>query len=177
MKHLLSFIAPVVWLMATPVAGANAPSVSDPAQACNQFDDPVQQIKGCTDYIRRSKTPGVNVAVAYMNRGIARAARGDTKRALADFAESIRLAPDNPFSYYNRANLYYDRKDYKRAISDYSVAIERDEDFMLAYFNRGLAYEKLGDQPRMIADFKRALELDPEAVAVRERLNKLRVKD
>jgi tetratricopeptide (TPR) repeat protein len=157
------------------VALGAAEAADDPAGACNRFEDPARQIRGCTEYIRRGKAPGPNLAVAYTNRGIAYAARGHIERAIADFDEAIRLAPDSPFPYYNRANAHYDRKDYRRALGDYDAAIERDPDFALAYYNRGLARERLGRRSEAIADFQKALELDPDATAVKDRLRRLGV--
>jgi tetratricopeptide (TPR) repeat protein len=153
---------------------SSATATADPVSWCNEFKDPARQIRGCTEFIRRSKLPGENLAVAYTNRGIALASLRQTKRALADFNEAIRLAPQSPFPYYNRANSYYDQKEYKQAIADYDVAIELQSDFALAYYNRGLAYEKLGERAKSIEDFEKALELDPGSQAAKDRLNRLR---
>lgn len=156
-------------------------AVADPsgeaAKWCNQFENPTKQIRGCTEYIRQGTAPGPNLAIAYINRGIAYASQRQLRRAIADFNEAIRLAPDNPLPYYNRANAYFDRKDYQRAIADFSAAIERDPSFALAYYNRALAYEKLSNRPKAIADLQKALELDPDSVTVKSRLRKLGVND
>lgn len=150
-----------------------AAAPDEPVAACNQFEDRERQIRGCTDYIRTGKALGPNLAVAYTNRGIAYASQGEHKRALADFTEAIRLAPDSPFPYYNRGNAYYDGKEYARALSDYDAAIARGPDVALAYYNRGLAHQKLGHRSKSIADFQKALSLDPGSQAAKDRLRGL----
>lgn len=154
-------------------AGLALADSGDPVADCNQFEDRARQIRGCTAYIRTGKALGPNLAVAYTNRGIAYASQGEHKRALADFTEAIRLAPDSPFPYYNRGNAYYDLKDYARALADYDAAIARGPDMALAYYNRGLVHQKLGHRDRSIEDFQKALSLDPRSQAAKDRLNKL----
>ena len=156
-------------------SGLAAAEPENPVAACNQFEDRARQIRGCTEYIRTGKALGPNLAVAYTNRGIAYASQGDDKRALADFTEAIRLAPDSPFPYYNRGNAYYDRKEYERALADYDAAIARGPDMALAYYNRGLVHQKLGHRAKSIEDFQKALSLDPGSQAAKDRLHKMGV--
>lgn len=165
----LILVLPLLLGLST-VASADA---ADSIASCNQFEDTARQIRGCTEYIRGGKALGQNLAVAYTNRGIAHASRGDHKRALADFSEAIRLAPDSPFPYYNRGNAYYDRTEYARALADYDAAIERGPELALAYFNRGLTHQKLGHRGKSIEDYQKALSLDPGSQAAKERLHKL----
>lgn len=153
--------------------GLAAAEPDDPVAACNQFEDRARQIRGCTDYIRTGKALGPNLAVAYTNRGIAYASQGEHKRALADFTEAIRLAPDSPFPYYNRGNAYYDRKEYARALADFDAAIAREPEMALAYYNRGLVHQKLGHRNKSIEDFQKALSLDPGSQAAKDRLRRL----
>lgn len=155
--------------------GLAAAQSENPIADCNQFEDRARQIRGCTAYIRTGKALGPNLAVAYTNRGIAYASQGDLKRALADFTEAIRLAPDSPFPYYNRGNAYYDLKKYEKALADYTAAIERGPEMALAYYNRGLAHQRLGHRKESIEDFQKALSLDPSSQAARDRLHKLGV--
>ncbi len=167
-----------LFLILLLMIGSNAATSAESdnsIEACNQFEDTERQIRGCTEYIRSSKALGQNLAVAYTNRGIAYASRGDHKRALADFSEAIRLAPDSPFPYYNRGNAYYDRKEYARALADFDAAIERGPELALAYYNRGLTHQKLGHRDKSIEDYQKALSLDPGSQAAKERLHKLGV--
>jgi tetratricopeptide (TPR) repeat protein len=168
------------WALKLPLlilmsAAASTDVAADPAADCNRFDNVARQIRGCTDYIRGGSALSENLAVAYTNRGIAYASRGDRKRALQDFTEAMRLAPESPYPYYNRGNTYYDLKDFPRALEDYNAAIERGPELALAFYNRGLTYEKLGDREKSIADFQQSLSLDPSSQLAKQRLNRLGV--
>ena len=164
------FLALLLFFLLPGLAAAES---ENPIADCNQFEDRARQIRGCTAYIRTGKALGPNLAVAYTNRGIAYASQGDHKRALADFTEAIRLAPDSPFPYYNRGNAYYDLGDYARALADYDAAVERGPDMALAYYNRGLVHQKLGNRDKSIENFQKALALDPRSQAARDRLHKM----
>jgi len=165
----------LILLLMLGSGAAASPETGNSIEACNQFEDTARQIRGCTEYIRSGKALGQNLAVAYTNRGIAHVSSGDHQRAVADFTEAIRIAPDNPFPYYNRGNAYYDTKAYARALADYDAAIERGPELALAYYNRGLVHQKLGHRSESIADYQKVLELDPGSQAAKERLQKLGV--
>jgi tetratricopeptide (TPR) repeat protein len=63
------------------------------------------------------------------------AERKDNERALADFDQTIRLAPQHPFAYYNRGNAYLmARKDYASTIADFKDAIRVNPSFTYPYF-------------------------------------------
>lgn len=169
--RLLLVLSFFLFSLAQAVAEQPTKAIAD----CNQFEDSARQIKGCTEFIRLGKALGPNLAVAYTNRGIAYAAQGNFKRAIRDFTEAIKLAPDDPHPYYNRGNAYYDLKKYEKALADYTAAIERGPEMALAYYNRGLAHQRLGHRKESIEDFQKALSLDPSSQAARDRLHKLGV--
>ncbi len=156
--------------------GTATAAAADPAADCNQFADFTRQIRGCTEYIRSGKTLSENLAVAYTNRAIAYASRGDRKKALADFGEAIHLSPQSPYPYYNRANALYDLQEFHRALEDYDAAIDRGPELALAYYNRGLTHEKLGNREQSIEDFQKAVSLDPGSQLAKKRLDKLGIK-
>jgi|ADGO01.1.fsa_nt_gi Tetratricopeptide repeat. len=108
--RLLLVLSFFLFSLAQAVAEEPTKAIAD----CNQFEDSARQIKGCTEFIRLGKALGPNLAVAYTNRGIAYAAQGNFKRAIRDFTEAIKLAPDDPHPYYNRGNAYYDLKKSRR---------------------------------------------------------------
>jgi tetratricopeptide (TPR) repeat protein/predicted small secreted protein len=103
-------------------------------------------------------------AVAYRERGVVYALRGDTDKAIADLNQAIGLNPQYAFAYYNRGQQYADKKNYDRAIADYNQVIRLDPNFVIAYNNRGDVYRNKGDYDRAIADFNQAIRLDPNFV-------------
>ena len=103
-----------------------------------------------------------NLGNAYYNRANALYNLGRHRRAIQDYAESLRFDPSNADVHYNRGNAYADLGNHGRAISDYSQTIRLDPDYHYAYYNRGNSYLSLGDFQRATADFKKAYSMDPD---------------
>ncbi len=104
-----------------------------PAQSLNDFkctgnpDIPwYEQIAGCTSAIDSGKFPAIGVAAAHNDRGNAYQAKGDLDRAIADYDETIRLAPNIAQAFNGRANVYAAKGDLDRAFADYDQAIRLD---------------------------------------------------
>lgn len=64
-----------------------------------------------------------NKADFYFDRGQRYMEKGDLDRAIADFTEVIRLAPDAFNAYILRSSIYYKKEDFDRAIADYTQII------------------------------------------------------
>ncbi|MDQ7824965.1 MAG: tetratricopeptide repeat protein [Candidatus Eremiobacteraeota bacterium] len=97
----------------------------------------------------------------YNQRGITKGKAGDSKGAIKDYTEAIRLKPDFADAYYNRG---IDRRvtgDTKGAIEDYTMAIKYNPNYASAYNNRGFAKEKLGDNYGAIEDYTMAIKCNP----------------
>ena len=65
-----------------------------------------------------------NMAVAYNNRGSARDDMGQTKAALADYAQAIAISPEYAEAYYNRSYTYEKLKQWDKALADGTKAAE-----------------------------------------------------
>jgi tetratricopeptide (TPR) repeat protein len=102
-----------------------------------------------------------NIALAYNNRGMAYAGKGDYDRAIADYTQALRLDPNIALAHNNRGMAYADKGDYDWAIADYTQALRIDPDLVAVYNNRGMAYAGKRDYDRAIADYTQALRLDP----------------
>jgi len=109
-------------------------------------------------------------ALAYRERGVTFADKGDQTSALADLDNSIQLAPLNATAYNNRGNIYRNRKEYDKAIENYDQAIKLDPNYARAYMNRGGTYRDKGDINRAIEDHTKAVKLAPDdAITYNER--------
>jgi tetratricopeptide (TPR) repeat protein len=78
-----------------------------------------------------------NKAVAYNNRGSAYDDMGQTKAALADYAQAIAIDPAYAEVYYNRSYTYEKLKQWKKALADASKAAElepNDETYLQREF-------------------------------------------
>ena len=113
--------------------------------------------------------------MAYNGRGCAWGAKKEFDKAIADFAEAIRLDPKLAVAYHNRGNAWGAKKEFDKAIADYTEAIRLDfklASLASAYHNRGGAWGAKKEFDKAIADFAEAIRLDPkDAVAYHNRGN------
>src|SRR5260370_24454326 len=93
----------------------------------------------------------------------------DYDRAIADYGEAIRLAPDSGDYHRGRGHAYFlrgrshgDTSDYRRAVRDFTAALAIDTSVWslqsLPYRYRGLAHVELGELDLAIADFTNGLQ-------------------
>ena len=119
---------------------------------------------------------------AYINRGAAKAALGQSDAAIADYNEAIRLKPDfydeairlkpdDAEAYYKRGNAKGALGQLDAAIADYDEAIRLKPDYAEAYSKRGIVKGVLrqldaaiADLDEAIADFDKAIRLKPDLV-------------
>jgi len=81
---------------------------------------------------------------------------------IADYAQEIRLNPEDPYCYFYRGDFYNFLKDYQSAIADYTQAIRLNPEEPPFYKKRGNAYKDLKDYQSAIADYTQAIRLSPE---------------
>lgn len=80
-------------------------------------------------------------------------------QAEGDFAEAIKLAPNNPYIYFNRGNLFAELNNNERAIADFTRALKIDPRMAEAYYNRAIVYYRMGKLNEARADMSKAGEL------------------
>ena len=112
--------------------------------------------------------------VQYYNRGRDYAAKGDYDRAIQDYNQALRSAPNFAAAYYSRGLAYTAKGDYDRAIQDYNQALQLTPSFAAAYYNRGLAYKRKGEYEWAKSDFNKALTLGYDRATVEALLAELR---
>ncbi|MGC2221000.1 MAG: tetratricopeptide repeat protein [Methylocella sp.] len=104
-----------------------------------------------------------NAASAYVNPGLAYAAKGDNLRALKDFDRAIELYPSGYSAWLNRGLAHAAMGDYKMSLNDLSEAITLDSARATAFYVRGRVYAALQDYDRAIADYNTAIMLNPDS--------------
>jgi len=103
-----------------------------------------------------------NILGALLNsRGWIYDDRGDYKRALRDYNNSIRLYPKNPVAYNNRGAVYAITGLIAQALADYDTALSFDPNYAKAYCGRGNCYMIRGEYRRALVEFNKAIDLDP----------------
>ena len=92
--------------------------------------------------------------------------QSDSKKAIADYSEAIRLRPDDPVYYFNRGPHYSESKEHEKAIEDFSAAIHYSSDEFkrkLKIFHiRGMEYMEVKDYKKAIDDFSESMRLTPD---------------
>lgn len=108
------------------------------------------------------------LAITLNNRGVARGELGDFDRAIADYAQALRLQPGDATTRKNQRIAYVRRGaaaaslgDADAALADYGEAIRLDPAQPLAYLRRGQLRLNRGDAPGALADVQEARRLDP----------------
>jgi len=121
-----------------------------------------QTIAGCTAEIESGGLSGNSLAIAFYNRGLAYANKGQTDRAIQDFDQAIRLDPQNAG--------YWDARCWGRALAGQLEQAIKDCDESLrlkpndanTLDSRGFAYLKSGAFDKAIADYDAALKINPK---------------
>jgi tetratricopeptide (TPR) repeat protein len=101
-----------------------------------RYDD---AIKECTDQIK-GETAVDDIGIAYTNRGIAYAGKGQYDQAIDDYTAAIRATPKYEKAYFNRGNAYYAKGKYNEAVDDYNKAIELNPGNPYPYYNMACIY-------------------------------------
>jgi tetratricopeptide (TPR) repeat protein len=98
--------------------------------------------------------------LAYHNRAVTYAERGQNEAALKDFQRVIELYPALGIAYRNRAELLASIGRTADAIPDYNRALEQFPDDLELLLSRGHAFHRLGKYRQALADFDSVVELD-----------------
>lgn len=151
-----------LWLAFTMSRDATAQPLRERCYNADRTYQPRDVLSACNEIIDK-KMSGANLTMAdaFLDRGIAHADLNDSKRAIADYAEALRLQPQYFEAYYDRGLAYDQIGDNQHAIADYSAAIRIKPDAD-AYFNRGELYGRIGDMRAAIADFNEVVRLMPK---------------
>jgi tetratricopeptide (TPR) repeat protein len=108
------------------------------------------------------ETEKPNVAAGYRYRAFALLGRKDRPAALKDFAEAIRLKPDDPQLRFERGLELYKQRSYDAAAADCDAAARLDAGRADVLGLRGRCFAALGESEKALKDFASAIALDPD---------------
>jgi len=114
-------------------------------------------------------------ALAYINRGNAFRDADQLDRAMEDYGEVTRIAPEDARGWRNRGLMRLFKGDNKGGVADYDKALQYDPSDAYSWNNRGMAKKHLGDKKGAIADFRKALALQPNLQSARDGLQAMGV--
>lgn len=144
---------------------APAPASEPSAQATTPYPAcliPETAIAACSAAIDSATLQGDQLAWAFNNRGIARAAKGDLLNAIADYSSAIQLAPDDPAAWSNRGTAHATLGDLLAALGDHEKALQLAPKSASAWHNRAVDFEELGQYKKAIQDYRQSITLDPK---------------
>jgi tetratricopeptide (TPR) repeat protein len=142
---------------------------ADPVADCNQGRNAELRLSACSEIIAGDSFTPDEKAVAYRNRGNARADAGAVAQALADFNAAVQLRPDDAGGYAGRARAKLTASDLDGAIGDYSEALRLAPGAAAHHIGRGHAHFVKGNTTAAIADFTEALKLNPKSASTLNR--------
>jgi len=121
-------------------------------------------IQACTELLDRQFYEGRDRFPLFANRARAYFAQGDQARALDDYNEAIKLAPNKPKVdlYYARGLVYAAQSNYGSALQDFDMAIAGKSSSVPALRQRALVYQHQDDFSRSLQDYADAIRLDPK---------------
>jgi len=155
-----------------------SPARASDLQLCTKdMAAPQTRVGACTRAI--AKPPrGVELWALYFARGNAWLANGrQVDRALTDFREASRLAPQNFVARNNLANAHFMLGDFENAVAVATAAIPLNPKSGIPYLIRGSAWQERGDFEKALDDYDKALQIDPRnttVLLVRGRLSETR---
>jgi lipoprotein NlpI len=158
---VILFCLAIVMAGLSQSALADSQSDHDQCKFVGEIGKADQSIAACDRIIGDSSVAAQNRADALTNRCGWWWSKGDSKRALADCDEAVRISPAHAAAYISRGNAYSNAGDFEHALSDFSEAVRLDPKSAWAYNSRGDLYRSKGDFERALADFNDSIRLDP----------------
>lgn len=143
---------------------------------CDEANTPQQGISTCTRQIEAGQFKGRDLAITYVNRGVAFHRLKQYAKAVADFDKALKIAPRLPQAWNNRAVAKQAMGKPKAAIADYSKAIDLNPRYAAAWYGRGSAHEALKDNKAARRDYRQYLRLAPGDPAGRAALERVGAK-
>ena len=111
----------------------------------------------------------MQVAYAFMQKN-------DWQKAIADYTDIIKRAPNDAGARERRGFAYRNLKQYDKAIEDFNVLIKMSPKDIEAYRRRAYAYSLAGQDNKAIEDLKKILQLQPNDADAQKRLKALQAK-
>lgn len=158
-KHHAWAAAVLALVCATSIAQAG------PVEDCAISRDPQQRLKSCSEVIAGPAYAQADKARAYRTRAGLRLEAGAASDAVADYTQSLRLAPPDHIALAGRARARLLLADTKGALDDFTEALKLQPQSAGLYIARGHVSYVRGDAASAIADFTEALRLNPSSAS------------
>lgn len=99
---------------------------------------------------------------AFNRRGESKADRGESREAMLDFEDALRLDPRRWRAIHNRGVIAAQEGRFAEAFDDFNHTLELNPKFAKAYSNRAALFVQAGDLQSALDDYQQAIAFDPE---------------
>jgi len=128
----------------------------DPLLDCLSTNNELR-ITGCSELIERPDLPAKQRSMALGLRALAYSVKGEFERALGDYDEAIRIAPDSPVTLNNRAWTYFKLGRSAEGKHDVARALELGPPTPYVLDTRAHIRQALGDVSAALSDYELAI--------------------
>ncbi|KAM7005494.1 mitochondrial import receptor subunit TOM34 [Tautogolabrus adspersus] len=102
--------------------------------------------------------------------------KGEHKKAIDKYSQSLKLNPAEVTTYTNRALCYLSVKQYRDAVRDCDEALMMDSSNLKALYRRAHAYKELKDAKACVDDLNKLLKVEPKNTAALKLLQEVQKK-
>lgn len=146
----------------TALLWCSGAAAADPVDECGKLRNSPEKIAACTAVITNAASSTQQRAMAFRNRGLARAEAAANEYAEQDLTEALKLNGSDAAALAGRARVRMTRKDTAGAIEDFNVAINLKPENPQYLMGRGYAHLIKGDHISAIADFSEVIRINPK---------------
>jgi tetratricopeptide (TPR) repeat protein len=168
LAHSAALLSLAFALCAALGFAAAADDMSDCRAATKDAD---AMLAACSRVIEAGKVQDSELSAAHVGRGLALRRKGEFERAIAEYNEATRLAPEPlpPSGNLGRAWVFVDLGQPERAIADWDAAISYYDKIIAnspdsaqwPYAGRAGVYGNKGELDRAIADYGESIRIRP----------------
>jgi tetratricopeptide (TPR) repeat protein len=152
------------WVKPTQTSQQSAPPANPDVPLCMNIGPINQRGEACDRLIKSGRLTGVDLAGAYLGRGIMKQIAKETDPAIADYTEAIRLDATLAGAYANRGGVYLDKNDLANAEKDIDKAIDLSpgKRYAFAFAMKGELRRQQGKLSEALTHVDKALEIDKD---------------
>jgi tetratricopeptide (TPR) repeat protein len=138
-----------------------APAIADMANECKSESDAGKRIAACSSLIGSGSVKGAELALAYIQRGMAFQNQALYDKALKDYDTALGLVPASAAARFQRGMTRVSQKNYDGALADLNAALEIEPAMVRALSERAYVWHKKNDSAKALVDVTAALKLEP----------------
>ncbi|XP_018597808.1 mitochondrial import receptor subunit TOM34 [Scleropages formosus] len=121
-----------------------------------------------TNQRERARDDSSKRALSLKEEGNALVKKGEHKKAIEKYTQSLKLNPTEVTTYTNRALCYLSLKMYKEAVQDCVEALRLDSSNVKALYRRAQAHKELKDYKACVDDLNALLKIEPKNTAAQK---------